>query len=221
MKTNDMNPAVLLVEDHPFFRSGLRQFIGLSLPAATIVGEAETAAAAIDLVRQHRPQLVIMDVHLPDGNGIELSRQILDELPETRIIILSAESGLSFVQQALRIGISGYLLKSNAPEALSPAVHAAMAGRLYLCPEVSHAVFDDYRQTLSGKDEPTRPRLSQRELDVLRLIADGLRTKEIAERLNVGVKTAETYRQRVIQKLGCSGTAELVRFAIRQGLVPP
>jgi DNA-binding NarL/FixJ family response regulator len=204
------------------FRDGLRLLIARELPNAQIVGEAASAASALQLVRSAQPDLIIMDLHLPDGNGLDASSDILVERPGTRIVVLSAETDLSFVQRALRIGVLGYLLKTNASAVLPDAVRNVLMGYLYLSPEVSRVALEDYRQSLATSSQPkTTATLSSRELQVLHMIADGLRTKEIADSLNVGVRTAETYRKRLIHKLGCKGTADLIRHAIREGLVPP
>jgi DNA-binding NarL/FixJ family response regulator len=216
-----MSTRILLVDDHRMFREGLRLMIARELPDASVVGEADDAAAALESARTLRPELIVMDIHLPDGNGIEVSRQILAEMKDVRVIVLSAETNMAFVREALRAGVSGYLLKSSAPEELPQAIHAVLEGRLYLCQEASRVALEDYRETLTTADAPRRPALSGRELQVLRLISEGLRTKEIADKLNVGIKTAETYRRRLSAKLGCNGTAELVHYAIREGLVPP
>ncbi len=216
-----MKTRILLVDDHRMFREGLRLLIARELPEATVVGEADDAAAALESARTQCPELIVMDIHLPGGNGIEASRRILAEMKDVRIIVLSAETNLSFVREALRAGVSGYLRKSSASEELIKAIHAVLEGRLYLCQEASRVALEDYKETLAAMDAPRRPALSAREHQVLRLIAEGLRTKEIADKLSVGVKTAETYRRRLVAKLGCNGTAELVRYAIREGLVPP
>ncbi len=220
MNHNEMSTRILLVDDHRMFREGVRLMIARELPDASVVGEAGDAATALESARTLRPDLIVMDIHLPDGNGIEVSRQILAELKDVRVIVLSAEASVLFVKEALRAGVSGYLLKSTAPEELPQAIRAVLQGRLYLCPEASRVALEDYREVLTT-EAPRRPALSPRELQVLRFIAEGLRTKEIADKLNVGLKTAETYRQRLIHKLDCNGTAELVRYAIREGLVPP
>ena len=216
-----MRVNILLVDDHRMFREGLRLIIGREFPDASVVAEADTVADALRHARELRPDLVVMDIHLPDGNGLEASRQILAEIPATRIIVLSAEPSLRYVREALRIGVSGYLLKSNAPEELPLAIRAVMAGNLHLCAEAGRAALEDYKTTLVREGTPQRAVPSEREMQVLRLIGEGLRTKEIADRLHVGVKTAETYRRRLLDKLGCNGTAELVRYAIREGLLPP
>ncbi len=216
-----MKASILLVDDHRMFREGLRLLIARELPDMEVVGAVGDAATALESARALRPDLVVMDIHLPDTNGIEVSRRIRAELPATKIIVLSAEANLAFVKDALRIGASGYLLKSDAPEELPEAIRAVMEGRLYLCPEASQVAIENYRDVLNRADAADRPALSPRELQVLRLVAEGLRTKEIADKLGVGVKTAETFRQRLMHKLGCNGTAELVRYAVREGIVPP
>lgn len=201
-------------------REGLRLLIERHCPGATVVAETGLAGAALEFARSVKPDVVIMDIHLPDGSGIEASKQILTELPQTRVIVLSAEPDVTFVRAALQAGATGYLLKSCASSELPRAIPAVVAGRMYFCSEVSETALLDYRQSLVPAQPPPHPELSEREREVLRLITEGLRTKEIAERLGVGVKTAETYRKRLIAKVGCNGTAELVRYAIREGIVP-
>lgn len=217
-----MNPdtsRILLVDDHRIFREGLRLLITREFPTATIVGEAGDVPSAIAMVDELTPELVIMDIHMPKGNGIEASRQIRAEHPETHIIILSAETDLNFVREALRAGAEGYLLKISAPEELPLAIRAVSDGRLYLCDEAAQAALEDYRETLVAAQAPPKAVLSSREIDVLNATADGLRTKEIADKLGIGVKTVETHKRRMMKKLGCSSTAELVRYAIREGFV--
>jgi len=143
-----MRVNILLVDDHRMFREGLRLIIGREFPDASVVAEADTVADALRHARELRPDLVVMDIHLPDGNGLEASRQILAEIPATRIIVLSAEPSLRYVREALRIGVSGYLLKSNAPEELPLAIRAVMAGNLHLCAEAGRAALEDYKTTL-------------------------------------------------------------------------
>jgi DNA-binding NarL/FixJ family response regulator len=150
-----------------------------------------------------------------------LSRQIMTEFPTAKIIILSAETHLSYINEALQAGVAGYLLKENAPAELLQAIAAVREGKLHLCSEANHAVLADYKRFLAARGAVTKPVLSTREREVLRMVADGRRMKEIADRLGVGVKTVETYRRRLIKKLGCNSTADLIRHALREGLVPP
>ena len=214
-----MSTRVLLVDDHGIFREGLRLLIARDLPSLVVVGQAGSVAQARESARELKPDLVIMDIHLPDGNGIQLSQEIITAQPGVRVIVLSAEPNLTFVRDALRVGVCGYLLKTNAPTELPVAIRTVLEGRLYLCQEASQAALEDYRDAILGQRPGDRPALSTRELEVLRLICEGLRTKEIADRLQVGVKTAETYRRRLATKLGCESTAELVRYALREGIV--
>jgi len=201
------------------FRAGLRSLLKSQYPDADLE-EAADGASALERARQFAPDIIVLDLHLPDWNGIEVTRQVLAQSASPKIIILSGEANLSFVNEALKAGAVSYLLKTSAPEELPRAVAAVQAGKLYLCPEANAAVLEDYRQGLSAQGI-ARPLLSPREKQVLRFIADGLRTKEIAARLAVGEKTVETYRGRLMKKLGCTGTAELVRYAIREGIVQP
>jgi DNA-binding NarL/FixJ family response regulator len=214
-----MSIRLLLVDDHAMFRAGLRSLLQSRYPEAALA-EAGDGAAAIQRADELKPDVIILDLHLPDGNGLEVARQILARSPAARIIVLSAEPNLSYASEALEAGVSAYLLKANAPEELPLAMSAALAGRLYLCSEANAAVLEEYRQALTARTS-VRPLLSEREQEVLRLTADGLRTKEIAARLDVGVKTVETYRRRLMKKLACGGTAELVRYAMREGIIQP
>lgn len=201
---------ILLVDDHRMFREGLRMLIGRELPGA-----------AVEQARKLRPDIILMDLHLPDGNGIDASRKILADLPGARVIILSSDTSLAFVREALLAGIAGYLLKSGASDELPEAIRTVLDGRLHLCSEANRVAVEDYKETLAAGDASHRHVLSARELQVLRLVAEGLRTKEIADRIGVEVSTAEVHRKRLMRKLGCDGVVGLVRYAIREGIVPP
>jgi DNA-binding NarL/FixJ family response regulator len=209
---------ILLVDDHAMFSAGTRRLL-LSYYADAEIAEAKSGEAAMERVKEFKPEAVIMDLHLPDGDGIEVSARILEHLPSAKIILLSGDSDLSYVDRALKKGIAGYLLKASAPEELALAVQVVMAGKLYLCPEANATVLESYRQNLSAVKPAAKPLLSARELEVLRYVSEGLRSKEIAARLEVAVKTVETYRRRLMLKLQCDSTAELVRYAIRKGVV--
>lgn len=187
-------------------------------PELEVVGEAADGASALAAIREASPDLVVMDIHLPGGNGIEISSQALKEFPALKIVVLSADVDSDLVNQALRAGVSGYILKESAPEELPRAIEAVLAGKLYFSPEVANLVLQDYKRALT--DAPrVRPELSEQERAVLRLLAQGQRMKEVAAELKLSVKTVETYRRRISQKLGCQSVAELTHYAIREGIV--
>jgi len=214
-----MNNRFLLVDDHAMFRVGLRMVLHAHYPDAEIA-EAADAATAIQSAQERKPDWVILDLHLPDQNGLEVMRRLLAILPSTKIIISSEEADFSYVTQTLKSGASAYILKSSAAGEIPNAIRSVSAGKVYLCPGANEVVLEHYRKGLA--DPVTLPPpLSAREHEVLLAIADGLRTKEIAARLQVGVKTVDTYRRRLMIKLACRSTAELVRYALRAGLVPP
>jgi DNA-binding NarL/FixJ family response regulator len=192
-----MNMKILLVDDHLMMINGMRLLLDQLYTGELALQVASTTCSAWEKVQEFMPNIIIMDIHLPDGDGIELSRQILGRFPETKIIILSAESNLGLIKEALQTGVTGYLMKENAPDELTKAIAAVLAGKTYLCPDANALVLDDYAKKLD--DVTLKPALSGRELEVLRMIAEGLRMKEIADRLKVGVKTAETYRRRLLK----------------------
>lgn len=183
-----------------------------------VVGEASNLEEVMDQIRRADPNLIIMDIHLPGANGIEVSRHVLAEKPATRIVALSADPELSLVNQALQTGVSAYLTKDCGPEELIKAIRAALEGRVYLSPDVASVVVTDYMRAMGDKSAGGRPHLSEREKQLLRLVAEGKRNKEIAGILNVGVKSVETYRSRLMKKLGCASTVELTRYALREGI---
>jgi DNA-binding NarL/FixJ family response regulator len=212
-----MSTKLLLVDDHPTVLRGLREAVAQQ-PDLTLAGEAATGAMALKLARELSPDLVVMDIHLPDMDGFETTRQILNALPAVKIIIFSGEADRSFVDHALQAGACGYLSKASSLEELLQAMDSVMAGKLYLSPEVSVEILEDYRKSLVEPPDPSKALLSEREKQLLRLVAEGRRNKEIADQLGVSVKSIETYRSRLMKKLGCSSPAELVRYAIREGI---
>jgi len=212
-----MNAKVLLVDDHPMLRRGLREAVARQ-PHLTVVGEASTGALALTLARELTPDLVVMDIHLPDIDGIEVTRQMLKATPALKIVIFSAETSRPYVDQALQSGASGYLSKTRPVEEWILAIDLVMEGKPYLSPDVNAGILEDYRKSLVEGREPSKPLLSEREKQLLRLVAEGRRNKEIAARLAVSAKSVETYRSRLMKRLGCSSPAELVRYAIREGI---
>lgn len=211
---------VLLVDDHRLFRAGLRALIE-QMPQCVVVGEATNGEQAFAVMAASPADLVVMDIHLPDVNGIVASRRLLDAYPTVKILAVSSDPSAALVHEAMLAGLAGYLLKENSIDELERAVQAVLAGKVYLCPEVSTAIMDTYRQRFGANCvvDSSAPALSKREIELLRLIADGLRNKEIAQQLGLTVKSAETYRQRLMKKLKVDSTAGLTRYAIREGIV--
>jgi DNA-binding NarL/FixJ family response regulator len=219
--TDSSRPAslrILLVDDHRMLREGLRALLSRE-PGYVVVAEAGDGDSALKSVRREPPDLIVLDVHLPDMNGIEVARRILAVFPEVKVIMLSSDHSHNCVHEALLAGVSGYVLKENAAEELLRAIHTVVAGQLYLCPEVGTEIIASYRRGQLPNLAPPVPLLSGREREVLKLLADGLRTKEIADQLGVSAKTVETYRHRLMEKLQLPSVAELTRYAIREGIV--
>ena len=211
---------ILLIDDHRLLRDGLRALLARH-HEFRVTGEAGDGASALRAVRSQPFDIVLLDVHLPDMNGIEVARRILAVFPEIKVIVLSSDHSHDCVHEALLAGVSGYILKDNATDDLLRALHTVVAGQLYLCPEVSTDIVASYRSGLLPNVAPPQPILSERELQVLKLLADGLRSKEIADNLGIGAKSVETYRARLMEKLKLGSVAELTRYAVREGIVPP
>ncbi|MGO8697935.1 MAG: response regulator [Limisphaerales bacterium] len=214
-----MNVKIIIVDDHPILRRGLCQALAQH-PNLTLVGDAATGQQGLALARELKPDLAVMDIHLPDMNGLEVTRQMLAALPAIKVVIFSSNASRATVDEALEAGACGYLSKSSAVEELVQAIDMVMAGKLYLSPEMSAGLLEDYRNKLVGI-EPSKPILSDGERRLLRLVAEGRRNKEIAAELAISVKSVETYRSRLMKKLGCSSSAELIRYAVREGIAPP
>jgi two-component system, NarL family, response regulator NreC len=208
---------ILLVDDHKTMRDGLRLVIARH-PDLEVVGDAVDVRSALERVVACAPDLLLMHIHLPDSNGMETARKILAAQQTTRVIILSRRPTLSQVKEALSIGVSGYVLNDNTAEDLIRAIRAVLSGKLYLCLEIMNLVVQEYRKMLAPKTTQPTPSLSEREKQLLRRISEGQRNKEIAAQLGLSTKSVETYRSRLMNKLDCPSTAELVRFAIRQGI---
>ncbi len=210
---------VLVVDDHAIVRHGLRLMLS-KLSGIQEVDEAGSCLSALDQMAANLPDLVIMDAHLPEINGIEGTRRILALHPGVKVIMLSGDSDGSVILDALRAGASAYVTKENSPEEISRAIEAVMAGKGYFSPEVAAAIARHCRENPMVL-APATPPLSEREKRLLQLIAQGKRNKEMAVLLNIATKSIEAYRSRLMVKLGCSSTAELTRFAIREGIASP
>lgn len=208
---------ILLADDHKIIRDGLRSLIN-NQSGMEVVAEADNGRNAVKLTRKLKPDLIIMDISMPDLNGIEATRQIIAESHGIKIIALSMHVDKRFVVEMFNAGVSGYLLKDCAFEELSGAIRAVTSNQTYLSPKLTGEVIKDYVHQYTTKNAPTASNLSPREREVLQLIAEGRNTKEIASRLNVSVKTVETHRRKIMERLDVRSIAELTKYAIREGL---
>jgi DNA-binding NarL/FixJ family response regulator len=206
---------VLLADDHILVRDGIK--VTLEANGLSIVGEASEGREAVKMVRDLKPDVAVFDVSMPGLNGVDAARIALKENPGTKVVLLTVHTENEYVDEALRAGVSGYVLKKQATADLIRAIQEVSLGNIYLSPGISRAVMEAFR---SGKELAART-LTAREREVLQLIAEGKTTKEIGSVLGISVKTAETHRSRVMDKLEIRDTAGLVRYAIRMGLVTP
>ena len=212
-----MTIRILLADDHGIVRSGLRSLLERD-GGMEVVAEADNGREAVRLARECRPDVVVMDIAMPDLNGVEATRQIIADAPRIKVIALSMHADKRYVMEMLKAGASGYLLKDGAFEELAQAIRAALGNRTYLSPHISEMVIGDYVQHLQKGDGTVFSTLSAREREVLQLLAEGNSTAQIADRLCVSVKTVETYRQHIMDKLNIRSVAELTKYAIREGL---
>lgn len=212
-----MGVRIILAEDHRITREGLVNLLQ-ERSDMQVVGEAENGREAVRLARELSPDLVIMDVTMPDLNGIDATRIITSGSNNTKVIALSMYSDKQFVQGMIQAGASGYLLKDCAFEELVSAIQAVIQGDTYLSPGIAGIVVQDYLNKLTTDRSSADTVLTNREREVLQLIAEGNSTKEIAARLSVSVKTVETHRRQIMEKLGIFSIAELTKYAIREGL---
>ena len=212
-----MSIKVLLVDDHHIFREGLRALLEKER-GIEVVGEAENGRTAIRLAKQLKPDAVVMDISMPDLNGIEATRQITTRAPDTRVIALSIHSDRRFVTEMLKAGASGYLLKDCASEEFVRAIRTVAAGETYLSPTVAGSVVEAYLAQGSAAGPSASTPLTPRQREVLQLLAEGWSTKQMAVRLHVSVKTIETHRKQIMDELDIHSVAELTKFAVREGL---
>jgi len=208
---------ILLADDHQIMREGLRALLEQQ-PGVEVVAEAQDGRTAVKLVGELSPDVAILDIGMPDLNGIEATRRIMQEVKGVKVIGLSMHSDKRFVSEMLKAGASGYLLKDCALEELARAIHAVVENKIYLSPGIAGVVIGDYVQHLATAEPASAPVLTGREREVLQLMAEGKSTKQIALHLKVSVKTVETHRQNIMRKLDVYSVAELTKYAIREGL---
>jgi DNA-binding NarL/FixJ family response regulator len=211
---------VLLADDHALFRAGLRSLMELENDIQ-VVGEAENGRLAVELTKTLRPEIVVMDIAMPILNGLEATRQILHEIPETKILILSGYSNNNYIDEVIDAGACGYLIKQSSPGAMLKAIREIRKGNKIYSPSISNHVRERYKvKTTDGKPVKIQGvNLTSRESEVLQLVAEGQANKNIADELGISIKTVEKHRQQLKRKLKINDTAGLTRYAIAAGVI--
>jgi DNA-binding NarL/FixJ family response regulator len=211
---------VLLADDHALFRAGLRSLMELENDIQ-VVGEAENGRLAVELTKTLRPEIVVMDIAMPILNGLEATRQILHEMPETKILILSGYSNNNYIDEVIDAGACGYLIKQSSPGAMLKAIREIRKGNKIYSPSISNHVRERYKvKTTDGKPVKIQGvNLTSRESEVLQLVAEGQANKNIADELGISIKTVEKHRQQLKRKLKINDTAGLTRYAIAAGVI--
>jgi len=216
----DMIIRILLADDHKLIRDGLRSLIA-GEKDMSVVAEAGDGREAVNLACTHTPDIVVMDINMPDLNGIDATKSILKDNPGIKIIALSVHSTSRFVKEMLKAGVSGYLVKHCAYEELATAIRAVMKDKPYLSSQVIGTVMEDYATDLKSDKSSVFSLLSSREREILQLVAEGLTSEDIANHLFISKKTVSSHRRQIMKKLDLKSVAELTRYAISEGLVSP
>jgi DNA-binding NarL/FixJ family response regulator len=213
--------TAVIADDHPIIRQGLRTLLE-DKDGCRIVGEASDGLTALDLVIRLKPDIAVIDVQMPDLNGLEVARRVQQAAPDTKVIMLSMHGDEPYVMDALRHGVCGYVLKGSATTDLIDAVHAAIAGKRFLSAPLNERAIDAYTRRADSGERPLDryELLTAREREVLQLAAQGMSYGEIGERLSISPRTAETHRANLLRKLGLQTQTDLVRFAVGRGLLP-
>ena len=212
-----MKVRIIIADDHQIMREGLKALLEKH-SSLQVIAEAESGIQTLEIAHREHPDVIIMDIAMPDINGIEVTRQLKAEMADVKIIALSMHSDRRFVSEILKAGASAYVLKQSAFEDLESAIKAVMANRSFLSADILETVVSDYVNQLNGSEYDAYRQLSDRERQVLQLIAEGNSTKEIAYKLHVSIKTIESHRQNIMGKLGIRTLAGLTKFAVREGL---
>jgi len=212
-----MSVRILLADDHGIIRQGLHSLLDKQ-PDMEVVAEAEDGRRALDLVQELVPDIVIMDVTMPNLNGVDATRQIVDRFPKVKVIALSIHSNRRFVADMLKAGASGYILKECLFDELIRAIRTVTTDSIYLSPRITSIVIDDYVSIMPDDEVSISSVLTDREREVLQLLAEGKSTKQIALALHVSTKTIEANRRQIMEKLDIHSVAELTKYAVREGL---
>ncbi len=217
---------ILIADDHTLIRAGIRQLLK-NMSGFEVVGEASNGRETLLKIKELSPDVVLLDIAMTELNGLEVAERVRKEFENVCIIILSMYSNEEYVLQALKVGAHGYLLKDSAPNELEIAINAVTQGKTYLSPAISKTLVSDYLIRISGSPVEEKDKnnifvkLTSRQREILQLIAEGNSTKDIAEKLFLSVKTVETHRMKIMERLGIHDIPGLVRYAIRTGIIPP
>ena len=215
---NNKTITVVLTDDHMIIRDGLRALLERQ-PDMEVVAEADNGRTALKHVKELSPDVVIMDIGMRELNGIDATRQIVKISPGVKVLALSMYSDKRFIKGMLKAGASGYMLKDSAFKELIDAIRVIVDNKTYISPSIASIVMNDYLENLPEKDGSTRSLLTSRELEVLQLLAEGKSTKRIALSLDLSIKTIESHRNRVMQKIDVSNIADLTKYALREGII--
>ncbi|HEY8686434.1 MAG TPA: response regulator transcription factor [Chloroflexota bacterium] len=215
-----MDTKVLLADDHAILREGIRMVLDAQ-PGITVVGEAEDGRQALEMVESLQPDVVVMDIAMPNMNGAEATRQIKRRFPRTRVVILTMHENQQYLMQIVNAGATACVLKRSAGTELVTAVKAAARGESYFSPTMASMMLDVYRKRLVEEGSDELALLTEREREVLQLVAEGKTSQEIADQLFVSIKTVQTHRMHIMEKLDAHDRTDLVRHAIRLGIIPP
>jgi len=207
---------IFLADDHAIIRQGMKSLID-NQPDMHVIGEADNGQSAWQNIKDLQPDVVVLDISMPELNGIQVTERLKEECPEVKVLALTVHEDTGYVRQLLKVGASGYVLKRAALEELIHAIRTVAAGDVYLDPKLTSLVVGSYIRKRSIKDELLHNDLSRREKEVLRLIAQGYSNKEVAAQLGISVRTVETYKVRLMEKLGFHSRADIVRYALHRG----
>ena len=212
---------IMIADDHTIVRQGLARLLN-DQPDLTVIGQADNGRAAVDKALDLKPDVIIIDIAMPQMNGLEAAKRIRKKLPKTKILILSMYSHEHYIHDLLETGVSGYLLKDSSGRDIINAIHAAMSDETFLSPSISKVLVDTYRSPRKNSSGAERyKQLSNREREVFQLIAEGHSTRQIADMLYVSISTIKSHRAKIMEKLGIETPVKLVHFAIQLGLVDP
>ncbi len=218
-RETEIKIRVLLVDDHTILRQGLKMLLNAQ-PDMEVVGEASDGHQAIAEANRLLPDVILMDITMPEMNGIEATRQVRRQRPDMRVLVLTMHENEEYLFQVLRAGAAGYILKEAADTELITAIRAVQSGRFYLSPSAQSMMVGDYLQRVrTGEEKDSYSGLTEREREILKLVAEGLTNNQIAERLFISPKTVDTHRTHIMDKLNLHSRAELVKYAMRRGLL--